>query len=70
MDNAGGMKQHYRLEWNNESGIREVVARIYIGPRRTSAFVPVPAGEPDGNVGRETWKQAQAMYAEEDAREF
>ena len=68
--NQAATIQHFSLEWSSETGTRQVVARIYKGSRRTSAYVPVPAGKWDGNVPLETWVKAQDMYREDDEREF
>jgi len=36
--------QHYVPEWATDEGVRIVVARVYVGSKRTSAYVPMPQG--------------------------
>jgi len=62
--------QHYVPEWHIDEGVRIVVARIYVGSKRTSAYVPMPQGHwPDGVPG-EVYRRVQEMYREDDAKEF
>ena len=62
--------QHYVPEWATDEGVRIVVARIYVGSKRTAAYVPMPQGHwPDGVPG-EVYRKVQEMYREDDAKEF
>ena len=62
--------QHYVPEWAKDEGVRIVVARVYVGSKRTSAYVPMPQGHwPDGVPG-EVYRRVQEMYREDDAKEF
>lgn len=62
--------QHYVPEWHTDEGVRIVVARVYVGSKRTSAYVPMPQGHwPDG-MPREVYRRVQEMYREDDAKEF
>ena len=62
--------QHYVPEWATDEGVRLVVARIYVGSKRTSAYVPMPQGHwPDGVPG-EVYLRVQEMYREDDEKEF
>lgn len=62
--------QHFIPEWNTESGVAMVIARIYVDNRRTSAYVEIPPGPALGNVPEGVWAKAQAMYREDDDRVF
>jgi hypothetical protein len=62
--------QHYEAEWHIDEGVRIVVARVYVGSKRTSAYVPMPPGHwPDG-IPYEMYRKVQEMYREDDAKEF
>lgn len=62
--------QHYVPEWHTDEGVRIVVARVYVGNYRTSAYVPMPPEHwPDGVPG-EVYRRVQEMYREDDAKEF
>jgi hypothetical protein len=44
--------QHYKPEWATDEGVRIVVARVYVGTKRTSAYIPMPPEHwPDGVPG-------------------
>lgn len=62
--------QHYVAEWATDEGVRIIVARVYVGSKRTSAYVPMPPEHwPDGVPG-EVYRRVQEMYSEDDAKEF
>ena len=62
--------QHYVPEWHTDQGVRIVVARVYVGSKRTSAYVPMPPEHwPDGVPG-EVYRRVQEMYREDDAKPF
>ena len=62
--------QHYVPEWHTDEGVRIVVARVYVGSKRTSAYVPMPPEHwPDGVPG-EVYRRVQEMYREDDAKPF
>lgn len=54
--------QHYVPEWATDEGVRIVVARIYVGSKRTSAYVPMPQGEHPEGIPVEVYMQAQELY--------
>lgn len=62
--------QHYVPEWHTDEGVRIIVARVYIGSKRTSAYVPMPPEHwPDGVLG-DVYQRVQEMYREDDAKQF
>ena len=62
--------QHYVPEWATDEGVRIVVARVYVGSKRTSAYVPMPPEHwPDGVPG-EVYRKVQEMYRDDDAKPF
>lgn len=54
--------QHTKLEWGEDEGVRIVMARIYKGTKRTSAYIPIPKGDWDGNCTLADYSKAQDMY--------
>lgn len=62
--------QHYVPEWHTDEGVRIVVARIYVGSKRTSAYVPMPPEHwPDGVPG-EVYRKVQEMYDIDNQKQF
>lgn len=61
---------HYVPEWNTDEGVRIIVARIYVGSKRTSAYLPMPEGHWPDSVPGEVYRKAQQMYAEDNATNF
>ena len=62
--------QHYVPEWATDEGVRIVVARVYVGSKRTSAYVPMPPKHwPDGVPG-EVYRKVQDMYDIDNQKQF
>jgi hypothetical protein len=62
--------QHYVPEWHTDQGVHIVVARVYVGSKRTSAYVPMPQGHwPDGVPG-EVYRKVQEMYDIDNQKQF
>lgn len=62
--------QHYKAEWHTDEGIRIVVARVYVGSYRTSAYVPMPQGEHPEGIPVEVYMQAQELYDIDNQKQF
>ena len=62
--------QHYVPEWHTDEGVRIVVARVYVGSKRTSAYVPMPQGEHPEGIPVEVYMQAQELYDIDNQKEF
>ena len=61
---------HHVLEWGIDEGVRKVLARLYKGTKRTSAYIPMPCGVWPESIPGEVYRKAQEMYAEDDAKPF
>ena len=62
--------QHYVPEWHTDEGVRIVVARVYVGSKRTSAYVPMPQGEHPEGIPVEVYMQAQELYDIDNQKQF
>ena len=62
--------QHYVPEWHTDEGVRIVVARVYVGSKRTSAYVPMPQGEHPEGIPVEVYMQAQELYDIDNQKDF
>ena len=62
--------QHYKAEWHTDEGVRIVVARVYVGNYRTSAYVPMLQGEHPEGIPVEVYMQAQELYDIDNQKQF
>lgn len=62
--------QHYVPEWATDEGVRIVVARVYVGSKRTSAYVPMPQGHWPDSVPGEVYRRVQKMYEIDNQKQF
>ena len=66
----GLVTQHYVPEWHTDEGVRIIVARVYVGSKRTSAYVPMPQGEHPEGIPVEVYMQAQELYDIDNQKQF
>jgi len=62
--------QHYKPEWQTEEGVLIIVARVYVGKKRTSAYIPMPRGVHPEGVPAEFYRYVQEIYEEDDSKKF